>query len=144
MHCWVALSEQYSRLGFLVWYLHYGVKCVCCSMPCKKYIIKSQTTVVLWPCTENSWSVGCIVICSNVIGLLWLVVSLCSWEVVEYKALIKFWLQSHTPWTEPPPSFESWISDYFYATLKWVLSARNQVVDTTVTGLVGNDLTHLH
>ena len=27
------------------------------------------------------------------------------------KALVKFWLQSHTPSTEPPPSFESWISE---------------------------------
>ena len=56
------------------------------------------------------------------------------------KALVKFWLQSHTPSTEPPPSFESWISDY----LEWVLSTGNQVVDTTVTGLVMNGLTHVH
>ena len=60
------------------------------------------------------------------------------------KAHVKFWLQSHTPSTEPPPSFESWISDYFYPTLEWVLSAGNQMVDTTVTGLVVNGLTHVH
>ena len=85
---------------------------------------------------------GCIVICSNVSRLLWLV-SLCSSEDVDVKALVKFWLQSHTPSTEPPPSFESWISDYFYPTLKWVLSAGNQKVDTTVTGLVVNGHTHV-
>ena len=59
-------------------------------------------------------SVGCIVICSNVSRLLWLVVFLCRSEDVDVKALVKFWLQSHTPSTEPPPSFELWISDYFY------------------------------
>ena len=75
--------------------------------------------------------------------LLWLV-SLRSLENVDNKALVKFWLQSHTPSTEPPPSFESWISDYFYLTLEWVLSAGNQVVDTTVTGMVMNGLTHVH
>ena len=87
-------------------------------------------------------SVGCIIVCSNVCRLLWLVVSLCSSEDVDVKALVKFWLQSHTPSAEPPPSFESWISDYFYIhpTLEWVLSAGNQVVDTTVTGLVVNGL----
>ena len=85
---------------------------------------------------------GCIVICSHVCRLLWLV-SLCSSEDVGVNTLVKFWLQSHTPSTEPPPSFESWISDYYYPTLEWVLSAENQVVDTTVTGLVMNDLTHV-
>ena len=73
---------------------------------------------------------GCIVICSNVSMLLQLVVSLCSSEDVDDKALVKFWLQIHTPSTKPPPSFESWISDYFYPALEWVLSAGNQVVDT--------------
>ena len=85
---------------------------------------------------------GCIVICSHVCRLLWLV-SLCSSEDVGVNTLVKFWLQSHTPSTEPPPSFESWISDYYYPTLEWVLSAENQVVDTTVTGLVMNGLTHV-
>ena len=76
--------------------------------------------------------------------LLQLVVSFCSSKDVDDKVIVKFWLQSHTPSTEPPPSFESWISDYFYPTLEWVLSAGNQVVDTTVTGLVVNGLTHVH
>ena len=76
--------------------------------------------------------------------LLWLVVFLCRSEDVDVKALVKFWLQSHTPSTEPPPSFESWIIDYFYPTLEQVLSAGNQVVDTTVTGLVMNRLTHVY
>ena len=76
--------------------------------------------------------------------LLWLVVSLCSSEDVDVKALVKFWLQSHAHSTEPPPSFESWSSDYFYPTLERVLSAGNQVVDTTVTGLVMNGLTHVY
>ena len=48
------------------------------------------------------------------------------------------------PFNWAPPSFESWIIDYFYPTLEWVLSAGNQVVDTTVTGLVVNGLTHVH
>ena len=68
--------------------------------------------------------------------LLWLVVSLCSSEDVDVNSLVKFWLQSHTPSTEPPPSFESLISDHFYLTLEWVLSAGNQVV-------VVNGLTHV-
>ena len=122
-------------------------------MLCKKES-RVNTTVVLEPCTiylllycttcTMYLSVGCIVICSNVSRLLWLVVSLCRSEDVDVKALITFWLQSHTPSTEPPPSFESWISDYFYPTLEWVLSAGNQVVDTIVTGLVVNGLTHVH
>ena len=69
--------------------------------------------------------------------LLWLVVSLCSSEDVDVNSLVKVWLQSHTPSTEPPPSFESLISDHFYLTLEWVLSAGNQVV-------VVNGLTHVH
>ena len=39
-------------------------------------------------------------------------VSYCSSKDVDDKAIVKFWLQSHTPSTEPPPSFESWNSDY--------------------------------
>lgn len=69
---------------------------------------------------------------------------MCSSEDVDVKALVTFWLQSHAPSTESPPYFESWIADYFYPTLEWVLSAGNQVVDTTVTGLVVNGLTHVH
>ena len=69
---------------------------------------------------------------------------MCSSEDVDIKAFVKFWLQSHAPSIEPPPSFESWITDYFYPTLEWVLSAGNQVVNTTVTGLVVNGLTHVH
>ena len=76
--------------------------------------------------------------------LLWLVVSLCRSEDVDVKALVKFWLQSHTPSTEPPPSSESCINDYFYPTLEWVMSAGDQVVDATVAGLVVNGLRHVH
>ena len=76
--------------------------------------------------------------------LLWLIVSLCRSEDVDVKALVKFWLQSYAHSTEPPPSFESWIIDYFYPALEQVLSAGNQVVDTTVTGLVMNGLTHVY
>ena len=67
-----------------------------------------------------------------------------SSEDVDVKAFVKFWLQSHSPSPVPPPPFASWISDYFYPTLEWVLSAGNQVVDTTVTGLVVNGLTHVY
>ena len=132
--------EQYSREGILLfscmisalWYQE------CVLLHSMQKVIKSQHHSSAGPCTvylllycttcTTYLSVGCIVICSNVSRLLQLVVSFCSSEDVDDKALVKFWLHSHTPSTEPSPSFESWISDYFYPTLEWVLSAGNQVV----------------
>ena len=67
---------------------------------------------------------------------------LCSSEDIDTKAQVNSWLKVRSRGAEVPPQLEGWIEDFFYRSLS-LASSLGQSVQTTVTGLMVNGLTHV-
>ena len=63
-------------------------------------------------------------------------------EDTDVKALVKSWLQNQPE--EKRRILETWLEDYFYKALDWVLKQNEFVVDTSLVGVVMNGLSHMH
>ena len=62
-------------------------------------------------------------------------------EDTDVKSLVSSWLKSQSE--ERRSQLATWIEDSFYSALKWVLSKDDQIVTTSLVGLVLNGLSHL-
>lgn len=66
---------------------------------------------------------------------------LISDEDTELKSLVQSWLSKQPE--ETRSNLHSWIEDYFYQALEWVMKQGDFVVDTSLVGVVMNGLSHL-
>ncbi|XP_071846316.1 cytoplasmic dynein 2 heavy chain 1-like isoform X2 [Apostichopus japonicus] len=62
-------------------------------------------------------------------------------EDTEIKSLVQAWLSKQPE--ETRSHLHSWIEDYFYQALEWVMKQNDFVVDTSLVGVVMNGLSHL-
>ena len=62
-------------------------------------------------------------------------------EDTDIKAIVKAWFKRHS--TSSSNLLEGWIEDYFYQALDWVLKKNENIVETTLVGLIMNGLSHL-
>ncbi|XP_022236566.1 cytoplasmic dynein 2 heavy chain 1-like [Limulus polyphemus] len=62
-------------------------------------------------------------------------------EDTDIKAVISSWLQQQPD--DVRHHLETFIEDFFYKALEWVLKQNDFVVDTTLVGVVMNGLSHL-
>ncbi|KAJ8027756.1 Cytoplasmic dynein 2 heavy chain 1 [Holothuria leucospilota] len=62
-------------------------------------------------------------------------------EDTELKSLVQSWLSKQPE--ETRSNLHSWIEDYFYQALEWVMKQGDFVVDTSLVGVVMNGLSHL-
>ena len=65
----------------------------------------------------------------------------CSDEDTDIKALVRAWMITHG--TSNNSLLESWLEDYFYLSLSWVIKTNEFVVDTSLVGVALNGLSHL-
>ncbi|XP_077984893.1 cytoplasmic dynein 2 heavy chain 1-like [Glandiceps talaboti] len=63
-------------------------------------------------------------------------------EDTDVKALVTSWLVKEPEETQS--RLQSWIEDYFYKGLEWVMKQNDMVVETSLVGMVMNGLSHLH
>lgn len=63
-------------------------------------------------------------------------------EDMDVKALVKSWLQNQPE--EERKMLETWLEDYFYKALEWVLKQNECVVESSLVGVVMNGLSHMH
>ncbi|EDO38992.1 predicted protein [Nematostella vectensis] len=62
-------------------------------------------------------------------------------EDTDVKALVKSWLANRPE--DERRLLETWLEDYFYKALEWVLKQGDLVVETTLVGMVMNGLSHM-
>ena len=117
--------------------------CVCVGVVwvCGCVLCVYGVCVGVWVCGVWVFVCGCVCVCVCASVLLIPLLFLSS-EDIGTKAHVNSWLKAHTRNGDIQPQLEGWIEDFFYRSLTLAASL-GHTVQTTVTGLMVNGLTHV-